>query len=182
MARTRTIARTRVPQVRSFGLGSKAGTPPKPSQPEGLISENLEKELSTAIVFFHEAIAARLGMSAGEWPCYTLLAQHGPLTASRLAELSGYTTGAITGIVDRLERAGCVRRQPNPEDRRSVILHPLRLKETERRTRPIFDSLGRAMNAIAAGFSKKELAAIASYLSQTIHSLHAETRKLADSS
>jgi hypothetical protein len=38
------------------------------------------------------------------------------------------------------------------------------------------------MNAIAAGFSKKELAAIASYLSQTIHSLHAETRKLADSS
>jgi DNA-binding MarR family transcriptional regulator len=139
---------------------------------------NLGRELSTAVVFFHEAIAARLHMSAGEWRCYTLLGQHGAVTASRLAELSGFTTGAITGIVDRLERAGCVRRWPNPEDRRSVILYPLRLKETERRTRPIFDSLGRAMNAIAAGYSSKELAAIASYLTQTIHALHSETRRL----
>lgn len=143
-------------------------------------ADNLGRDLSTAIVFFHEAIAARLGMSAGEWRCYTLLAQNGPLTASRLAELSGYTTGAITGIVDRLERAGCARRRPNPEDRRSVILQPLRLKETERRTRPIFDSLGHAMNGIAADFSKKELAAIAKYLAQTIQALQTETRKLAD--
>jgi DNA-binding IclR family transcriptional regulator len=88
------------------------------------------------------------------------------IEASRLAELSGFTTGAITGIVDRLERAGCVRRQPNPDDRRSIILHPLRLAETERRTGPIFNSLGRAMNAIAG------------YLRQTIQVLHAETRKL----
>jgi DNA-binding MarR family transcriptional regulator len=152
----------------------------KPARPEISPADNLGRELSTAIVFFHEAVAACLGMSAGEWRCYTLLAQHGPLTASRLAEFSGYTTGAITGIADRLERADCVRRSPNPEDRRSVILHPLRLKETERRTRPIFDSLGRAMNAIAEGFSKKELSAIASYLAQTIHALHTETQKLAD--
>ena len=117
-------------------------------------------------------------MSAGEWRCYVLLSQHGSLTASRLAELSGFTTGAITGIVDRLDRAGCVRRQPNPDDRRSVILHPLRLAETKRRTDPIFNSLGRAMNAIAAGYSKKELAAIAGYLRQTIHALHTETCKL----
>ena len=117
-------------------------------------------------------------MSAGEWRCYGLLDEHGATTASRLAELSGFTTGAITGIADRLESAGCLRRRPNPEDRRSVILHPLRLKETERRTRPIFDSLGRAMNAIAAGYSSKELAAIASYLTQTIHALHSETRRL----
>ena len=132
------------------------------------------------MVFFQEAVAARLGMTASEWGCYTLLAQHGALTASRLAELSGFTTGAITGIVDRLERAACVRRQPNPEDRRSVILRPLRLAEIERQTRPIFNSLGRAINAIAAGYNQRELAAIAGYLRQTIQALHAETRKLRD--
>jgi DNA-binding MarR family transcriptional regulator len=159
------------------------GATPKISQTSKAAHEspgpqNLGKELSSAVVFFHEAVAARLGMSAGEWRCYVLLGQHGSLTASRLAELSGFTTGAITGIVDRLERAGCVRRQPNPDDRRSVILHPLRLAETERRTDPIFNSLGRAMNAIAAGYSKKELAAIAGYLRQTIGALHTETRKL----
>ncbi len=142
--------------------------------------ENLGKELSSAVVFFHEAVAARLGMSAGEWRCYVLLGEHGSLTASRLAELSGFTSGAITGIVDRLERAGCVRRQPNPDDRRSIILHPLRLAETKRRTDPIFNSLGRAMNAIAAGYSKKELAAIAGYLRQTIQALQTETRKLSE--
>jgi DNA-binding MarR family transcriptional regulator len=140
--------------------------------------ENLGKELSTAIVFFNEAVAARVGMSSGEWRCYTLLAEHGPLAASRLAELSGFTTGAITGIVDRLQRTGFVRRQPNPEDRRSVIVHPLRRAEAERRTRPIFNSLGDAMNVIAANYTMKELAAIARYLSQTVEALRAETRKL----
>jgi len=149
----------------------------KPSQ-SSPVPENLGQQLSFAVIFFHEAIAARLGMSAGEWRCYTLLSQQGPMTASRLAELSGFTTGAITGIVDRLERARCVRRQPNPEDRRSVILHPLRVQEIERRTRPIFASLGRAMDAIAAGYTKKELASIASYLRQTIQTLHVETRRL----
>jgi DNA-binding MarR family transcriptional regulator len=187
MARRKTSPKNRVPQVSILGPGPKPVLPGAPSSgkragsdksPQNPAPENLGKELSTAVVFFHEAIAAGLGISAGEWRCYTLLAEHGPLTASRLAELSGFTTGAITGIVDRLERAGRVRRQPNPEDRRSIILHPLRLAETERQTRPIFDSLGRAMNSIAAGYTRKELAAIASYLRLTIQTLHAETRKL----
>jgi len=167
MTRTKTTARTRAATV------ARSGT-----QPENPGPENLGKELSTAMVFFHEAVAARLGMNAGEWRCYTLLGQHGPLTASRLAELSGFTTGAITGIVDRLERAGCVRRQPNPKDRRSIILQPLRVAEIERQTRPIFNSLGRAMSAITAGYSEKELAAIAGYLRQTIQALYSETRRL----
>jgi hypothetical protein len=66
----------------------------------------LGREFSDAVVFFHEALAAQLGMSAAEWKCLGLLDQHGPSTASRLAELSGFTTGAITGIVDRTTGAG----------------------------------------------------------------------------
>jgi DNA-binding MarR family transcriptional regulator len=68
--------------------------------------ERRSRALSTAIVLFHEAIAARLGMSSAEWKCLGFLEEHGPLTAGRLAALSGFTTGAVTGIVDRLERAG----------------------------------------------------------------------------
>ena len=91
------------------------------------------RELSDAVVFFHEAVAAHLGMTAAEWKCLGLLREHGSSSASRLAELSGFTTGAITGIVDRLERAGYVRREPHLTDRRSVIVQPQHLKEVQQR-------------------------------------------------
>lgn len=136
------------------------------------------RELSDAIVFFHEAIAAHVGMNVTEWKCLGLLDQHGPLTASRLAELSGFTTGAITGIVDRLERAGYVRRRPNPDDRRSVIVEAVYVKELKDRVIPIFQSLGQAMAQIVAQYSQSELAAIARFLSGTTDVLRNETTKL----
>jgi DNA-binding MarR family transcriptional regulator len=55
-------------------------------------------------------------------------------------ELSGFTTGAITGIVDRLERAGYVRRERHPIDRRSVIVHPVGLGKVKKQVIPIFAS------------------------------------------
>jgi len=136
------------------------------------------RELSNAVIFFHEAVASHLGMSAAEWKCLGLLEQHGPATAGRLAELSGFTTGAITGIVDRLEQAGYVRRESHPNDRRSVIVQPRHLKELKERVVPIFQSLGRAMAEIAGGFSSEELAAIARFFRETTEVLHNETAKL----
>jgi DNA-binding MarR family transcriptional regulator len=136
------------------------------------------RELSNAVVFFHEAVAAHLGISAAEWKCLGLLDTHGPSTASRLAELSGFTTGAITGIVDRLERAGYVRRQSHPTDRRSVIVEPVHVKELKDRVIPIFQSLGQAMATIAARYSEKELAAIGRFIAETTDVLWTETLKL----
>jgi len=141
-------------------------------------AENLGREFSNANVFFHEAIAAHLGMNAGEWRCYGLLKLHGPMTAGRLAELSGFTTGAITGIADRLTKTGYVKRQPNPEDRRSLILHPLRLEEINAKTGPVFASLEKAMSEVAKNFTGQELAAVMDYLRRTIEALHEETMKL----
>ncbi len=136
------------------------------------------RELSDAVIFFHEAVAAHLGMSAAEWKCLGLLDQHGPSTASRLAELSGFTTGAITGIVDRLEGAGYVRREANPNDRRSVIVQPVHVKELKETVLPIFQSLGRAMGEITGHYNGRELIAIAKFFRETIDVLRAETVKL----
>lgn len=136
------------------------------------------RELSNAVVFFHEAVASHLGMSAAEWKCLGLLDQHGPSPASRLAELSGFTTGAITGIVDRLQRGGYVRRQPHPTDRRSVIVHPLNIKGLKERVVPVFQSLGRAMAEVAGRYNPAELAAIARFFAETTEVLHNETAKL----
>jgi len=117
-------------------------------------------------------------MGAAEWKCLGLLDLHGPSTASRLAELSGFTTGAITGIVDRLERGGYVRRQPHPTDRRSVIVQPLHVPGLKERVAPIFQSLGRAMAEIAGHYSGKELAAISKFMGETTEALRRETAKI----
>jgi DNA-binding MarR family transcriptional regulator len=139
--------------------------------------ELLEREFSTAVIAFHESIAARLGLSAAEWKCLGVL-EAGTMTAGRLAELSGFTTGAITAIVDRLERASLVRRVPNLEDRRSVLIRPRRLASVKRRVAPIFASLRAQMAAVADSFRPEELEAIQSYFFQAIQVLRAETGKL----
>lgn len=132
------------------------------------------------MVMFHEAVAAHLGMSSAEWKCLGLLEQHGPSTAGRLAEWSGFTTGAITGIVDRLERAGYVRRERHSTDRRSVIVHPLRLDELKQRAAPIFGSLRTAMKSVTKRYSKAELAAIEDYLARVTEMLREETTRLSE--
>ena len=136
------------------------------------------RELSDAVVFFHEAIAAHLGMNAAEWKCLGLLDQYGAATAGRLAELSGFTTGAITGIVNRLEQLGYVRREANPDDRRSVIIRPVRISKIHERITPVFESLGGAMAGVASRYTAAELNAIASFLREATEVLHGETAKL----
>ena len=130
------------------------------------------------MIFFHEAIAAHLGMNAAEWKCLGLLDQYGPASASRLAELSGFTTGAITGIVNRLQRLGYVRRRPNPGDRRSVIIRPTLPARVRERITPIFESLGREMAAVASHYTASQVAAVAAFLRETTEVLRSETAKL----
>ncbi len=62
------------------------------------------------------------GLNATDWKCYELLTQAGSIPAGELAELSGLTTGAITGVVDRLEQADFAMRRRDPNDRRRVII------------------------------------------------------------
>lgn len=138
----------------------------------------LGRDFSNAVIFFHEAIARYLGMSVAEWKCLGLLDQHGPSTAGRIADLSGFTTGAITGVVDRLERGGYVRRRPHPRDRRSVIIEALPVKGFKERVMPIFESLLREMSAMQSDYSQKELATIAKFMTETANILRRETAKL----
>jgi DNA-binding MarR family transcriptional regulator len=139
--------------------------------------EQLEREFSTAVVAFHESIAARLGLSAAEWKCLGVL-EEGVMTAGRLADHSGFSTGAITAILDRLERAKLVRREPNLADRRSVLVRPLRLASVKRRVAPVFESLRKAMEQVAATFTAAQMEAIQGYFSQATQVLRAETGKL----
>lgn len=85
----------------------------------------LARRHSTATVLFHHAMAERLGLGPSDHKCLDLLLQHEGMTGSRLAALTGLTTGAVTGVVNRLEKAGYVRRRPDPSDGRRQLLQPV---------------------------------------------------------
>ena len=127
---------------------------------------------------FHSALAQSLGLSVTEWKCLSLLGRMGPLPARQLADLSGLTTGAITGLVDRLENLGYVVRDANPNDRRSVIIRPLKQKDIERRADVVFGSLASNMVDLSKHYDKKELAAIQSFFRETIKILRDQTSRL----
>jgi DNA-binding MarR family transcriptional regulator len=81
------------------------------------------REMSALTVMFHSRVAEQMGLSATDEKCLDLaMRAEGPLTAGRIAELSGLSTGAVTGVIDRLERAGYVRRVRDPHDRRKVLV------------------------------------------------------------
>jgi DNA-binding MarR family transcriptional regulator len=74
-------------------------------------------------VLYQDAVAKSVGMNATDLQCANLLLIHGPMTAGELAERAGLTAGgAITGVIDRLERAGLVRRGRDAADRRRVVI------------------------------------------------------------
>ncbi len=68
------------------------------------------------------AVGELLGVNRTDSQCMDILHQRGPISAGRLAEESGLSTGAITAVIDRLERAGFVARAPDPDDRRRVMV------------------------------------------------------------
>ncbi len=72
-----------------------------------------------------QAVAERSGMNLTDLQCMNILALTGPIPAGRLGEEMGLTTGAITGVVNRLEKSGHVRRERDPSDARRVVVHPV---------------------------------------------------------
>jgi DNA-binding MarR family transcriptional regulator len=71
---------------------------------------------------FDNLAAARLGVNLTDLHCLNIIERSGGLTASALAAQAGLTSGAITGVIDRLERAGYARRERDAGDRRRVMI------------------------------------------------------------
>jgi DNA-binding MarR family transcriptional regulator len=71
---------------------------------------------------FDNLAAERLGVNRTDLHCLNIIENSGGLTAGQLAAEAGLTTGAVTGVIDRLERAGFARRVPDPGDRRRIKL------------------------------------------------------------
>lgn len=124
----------------------------------------------------HEAVAERLGINATDLRCLGLATTEPGLTPTRLAELAGLTTGAITGVLDRLETAGFVRREADPGDRRRlrVQLVPDRLGELGTLYRPLIERAAE----LASDRSPAAVDGLASSLDRLASTLQDEAARL----
>jgi DNA-binding MarR family transcriptional regulator len=96
-----------------------------------------------------------------------LLESSGPSTAGQLADLTGLTTGAITGMLNRLEGTGLVRRERDPNDGRRVIVRFDRGKDERHEIGPIFDSLGKAWDDLASDYNDEQIAFLLEFLKRS---------------
>jgi len=142
----------------------------------GLAAPDLVRDLLARWVLFHEAAAERLGLNATDLTCLELLRGESPITPTRLADLSGLTTGAVTGVIDRLEKAGLVRRAADPRDRRSVTVSLVSVGGGS--TAAAFASLEKATAELLARFDQKERTAIREYVARLADLLVVETERL----
>jgi DNA-binding HxlR family transcriptional regulator len=131
------------------------------------------RELSTAVVAFHEAVGARLGVTAVDQRALAIVAGRGPMSAGELAKEINLTPGAVTGVVDRLERARLVRREPDPDDRTRVVISAL-----PGAFGPAFAGLSAAMEELAGRYSPQEQRVIADWVVRTVDVLKEQTRLL----
>jgi DNA-binding MarR family transcriptional regulator len=102
-----------------------------------------------------ELLTRLLGINRTDGRCLDILDERGPMTAGQLATASGLTTGAITAVVDRLERAGYARRAPDPSDRRRVLVELT--QKTRDATQDLFGPLISTWESLAARFSLDDL-------------------------
>lgn len=142
------------------------------------IGRELGREYTTRLILFHQAVAERLGLGPTDHKCLDLAmtCSAEALTAGRLAELTGLTTGAITGVIDRLEKAGFVRREKDPGDRRQVVVQvvPERMREIA----TLFEPHAKAWASLCARYSDEELTLVQRFMRDSIGLLGEETARV----
>jgi DNA-binding MarR family transcriptional regulator len=136
----------------------------------------LGREIGIATMRYHNTLAARLGLNPTDHRCLDLLHGRTDVTAGDLAEWTGLTTGAVTGMIDRLERAGFIRREAHPSDRRKVVICPVaeRFEEVGR----LFIPLAQGMAKLRDRFSAAELQVIMDYMNGLAELFRQETERL----
>lgn len=117
-------------------------------------------------MLLHHAIAERLGLGPTDHKCLDLLHERGAMSGTELAAVTGLTSGAVTGVVSRLERAGHLHREPDPHDRRKQVLRPA--SGGGREVAELFDDLRAAATELVEGYDADQLATIADFLTRSV--------------
>jgi DNA-binding MarR family transcriptional regulator len=125
----------------------------------------------------HEAVARKAGLSGTDHKYLGFLLEKGQMTAGELANLTGLTTGAITGLIDRFEKKQLVKRKFFAGDRRKVIIEP-NTKRIMTLLVPLYKEFRSKSEKLIASFSNKEIQIIENYFVKAIEIMEETTDKL----
>ncbi len=143
-----------------------SGSQQKRAEVLGELTRELRQFTGLGASFFRAA-AARIGITVTDMQVIDVLHLTGPMTAGQLADLAELTTGAITGMLNRLEEAGLVRRERDPNDGRRVIVRLIPDKDEMQKIDSIFDSLGEAWDDMASPYDDEHLAFLLEFLKRS---------------
>ena len=129
------------------------------------LEQGVRRMLAAAIIF-NQQVADSVGLNATDLQCLNLLELQDALTPGDLARCCGLTTGGVTVVLDRLEKAGYIRREANPRDRRSLLIRPV--PATMRKLHKIYRSKSQSLAEALAPYTKRELELILDFVTRTV--------------
>jgi DNA-binding MarR family transcriptional regulator len=138
------------------------------------------RAMNRQLSVLNHVIGGRLKLRDVDLDCLDLIAQHGPIGPSELARRSGVHPATMTGVLDRLQRAGWVERERNPAatDRRGVVVRPRRERYSD--VYRLYSGMIGSLNGICAGYSEEELELIAGFLERVTAAGREAVDELAD--
>jgi DNA-binding MarR family transcriptional regulator len=122
------------------------------------------RELSSQLDHLDEAAATHYGLNRTDMRALDILGREGPLAPTELAHRVGFTTGGITTVIDRLQRAGYVVRRPDDTDRRRLLIEVT--DATRERDRVVFGGLFQLAETIASGYKDRDLQTIRGFIDE----------------
>jgi len=135
------------------------------------------RELSNQLSLLNHHVGSRVDLKDVDLDCLELVNRHGPMSPSDLARSAGLHPATITGILDRLERAGWVVRERDPSDRRSVLVQVRRDRGGE--LFRLYAGMNAAMDQLCATYSDEQLELLADFLRRTTDAGRDATEQLA---
>jgi DNA-binding MarR family transcriptional regulator len=123
------------------------------------------RALSTEIDRLDQAAADRYGLNRTDMRALDIISAAGPLAPTDLARQLGFTTGGVTTVLDRLEHAGYIRRNPDPTDRRRLVVQTT--EAAHARGQEVFGDLVQAATDLLAAYTDDQLQVIHDFLNRT---------------
>ncbi|MEN7434934.1 MarR family transcriptional regulator [Bacillus velezensis] len=136
----------------------------------------LFRKMATRTILFHQAAAQSLGLFPTDLKSADILNEAGPMTAGELGKKTGLSTGSVTALIDRLEKAGYVMRKKDPEDKRRVIIVPLTAGKAN--VKQLFGSLSQSTISLCRQYKEEELRLIFDFLGKATDMMEDELEKL----
>jgi DNA-binding MarR family transcriptional regulator len=135
---------------------------------------DLHNQLST----LNRQVGVQLAIKDTDMDCLDLINRHGPLSPGALARQAGLHPATMTGILDRLERAGWVARERDPADRRAVTVRAL--PDRGKEVYQLFAGMNSALDSICADYDEQQLRLLVDFLRKAADAGLTAARTLAD--